>query len=123
MLRDVRAFRGFFFIASLVTALAIGVLHNYQPALSQDNSSFSRIDKKFLRSYRRTLMRMPSSAKSEALTQLQQDPQKMITQAKVVCTDLSSGMPRVQVEPKGTPEADVFKSLASHYYCPNATAN
>lgn len=123
MLKDVKAFRGFFFIASLITALAVGVLHNYQPALSQANSSFSRIDTKFLRSYRRTLMRMPSPAKSEALTQLQQDPQKMITQAKVVCTDLSSGMPREQVQPKGTPEADVFKSLASHYYCPNATTN
>jgi Protein of unknown function (DUF732) len=123
MLRDIKAFRGFFFMASLITALAIGVLHNCQPALSQANSSFSRIDKQFLRSYRRTLMRMPSSTKSEALTQLQQDPQKMITQAKVVCTDLSSGMPREQVEPKGTPEADVFKSLASHYYCPNATVN
>jgi Protein of unknown function (DUF732) len=123
MLRDVKAFRGFFFIASLIAALVIGVLPNYPPALSQSNSSFSSVDKKFLRSYRRTLMRMSSSAKSEALTQLQQDPQKMITQAKGVCTDLSSGMPREQVQPKGTPEADVFKSLASHYYCPNSTVN
>jgi Protein of unknown function (DUF732) len=123
MLRDVKAFRGFFFMASLIAALAIGLLPNYQPALSQASSSFSSVDKRFLRSYRRTLMRMSSSTKSEALTQLRQDPQKVITQAKGVCTDLNSGMPREQVQPKGTPEADVFKSLASHYYCPNSTVN
>ncbi len=123
MLRDVKAFRGFFFIVSLIAALAIGLWPNYPPALSQASNSFSRVDKKFLRSYRRTMMRMRSSAKAEALTQLQQDPQKVITQAKGVCTDLNSGMPREQVQPKGTPEADVFKSLASHYYCPNSTFN
>jgi hypothetical protein len=74
MLRDVKAFRGFFFMASLIAALAIGLLPNYQPALSQASSSFSSVDKRFLRSYRRTLMRMSSSTRVNASKFLQSMP-------------------------------------------------